>query len=397
MRIAIFDNVTTANNPTGGCNRQLLAGLCREHDFTVFSAAFANPCPDRIQWVRIPVPMRPLVLLFVCFHIMAPLCLLWHRLRGGKAFDVIQIAESNLLLGHVSYAHFCHRAFLNDHWTTVRPGGLRGVLRWLDHWFHAVLESWVYRRMTRVVTPSRGLADELVRHYPELAGKIVVIANPVDLDKMCRPHDFDRRAFRASLGIQDRDIALIFCALGHFERKGLGLLLDALENLPQFPWKLIVVGGQPDALKPYRSRGSDRVVYAGMQTEIGPFLWASEAFVLPSAYETFSLVSFEAAAAAVPLLAPRLYGVDELLRDGENGFLLVREKSAIEIALQRLFRLSVEARLEMGMRAQRDVASYCPEAFVEGWREFYRTLEPDLCHNLTRRVSSSQQRSAQRP
>ena len=48
----------------------------------------------------------------------------------------------------------------------------------------------------------------------------------------------------------------------------------------------------------------------------------ADAFVLPSSYETFSLVTFEAAASGLPILATPVNGVRELIEDGRNGFLI---------------------------------------------------------------------------
>ena len=391
MRIAIFDYITVRDNPTGGCVLALLNGLCEEHEFTVFSAALENPRPDRIRWVRIPMPLRPLAFLFLWFHVVAALFYLWYRIRGGPRFDLIQIAESNLWFGDISYAHFCHRAFLRDHWHGGRPRSLRAFLKWLDHWFHALLEPWVFRRMRRIVTPSRGLANELERHYPELAGKITAVPNPVDVESMAPPSLSERRTIRAGLNLREEEIALVFCALGHFERKGLGLLLDALEDIGEFPWRLIVVGGRPDALAPYRNRGNGRAIFTGMQKDIRPFLWAADAFALPSSYETFSLVTFEAAAARLPLLVSQLYGVEEILRDGENGILLPRNRKELETALRRFIARSSTERHSMGAQAQRDVASYGPTTFVDRWRCLFREMPQAHCASspATVRLSSS--------
>ena len=51
----------------------------------------------------------------------------------------------------------------------------------------------------------------------------------------------------------------------------------------------------------------------------------ADAFVLPSSYETFSLVTFEAAASGLPVLATPVSGVRELIKDGRNGFLITRD------------------------------------------------------------------------
>ena len=58
---------------------------------------------------------------------------------------------------------------------------------------------------------------------------------------------------------------------------------------------LVVVGGYPDLVERYEAiaqRGgvADRVDFVGMQPDVRPFLWASDAFVFPSSYEAFAFV-----------------------------------------------------------------------------------------------------------
>jgi hypothetical protein len=57
MRIAVFDYRVLRTNPVGSCHRALLQALCHGHDFTVFAVQFDNPCPERINRVRV-VPRR---------------------------------------------------------------------------------------------------------------------------------------------------------------------------------------------------------------------------------------------------------------------------------------------------------------------------------------------------
>src|SRR5271156_903865 len=93
----------------------MLSGLCHEHDFTVFATEFDNPCPERIRYVHVPAIKRPLALLFITFHLLAPIWYWAYRLRYGVRFDRLQMVESNLGFGDVSYSHFCHRRFLRSH------------------------------------------------------------------------------------------------------------------------------------------------------------------------------------------------------------------------------------------------------------------------------------------
>lgn len=378
-RIAIFDYRVTATNPIGSCHLKLVGGLCDEHQFTVFAAEFDNPCPDRIRWVRVPVPMRPLALLFVSYHVMAPLMLLLHRLGGASRFDLVQVVESNLSFGDVAYVHFCHRAYLQWHWRTSGPAGLRGLLRWIDHRLHALIEPLTYRRARRVVAPSPGLVHELATFYRPTASKTRVVPNPIDADALRRPADFDARSLRDNLGLGTTDLLLVFSALGQFERKGLPLLLEAIRELRDHALKLVVLGGEADLVAAYRAStlraGIERqVTFVGLQRDVKPYLWAADAFVFPSAYEAFSLVAFEAAAAGLLLIATPVNGVREFMRDQENGILIERTVPGVMNGIEWFRALSREERQRIASRAQTEVQAFGPGRFTNAWRQVYCEL-----------------------
>ena len=378
MRIAVFDYKITRDNPIGGCHLRMLRALASEHDFTVFAVEFDNPHPERIRWVRLPLTIRPLALLFVNFHLLAPLLYLIERLRTGRRFDLIQMVESNLGFGSVSYSHFCHRGYLKNHWDEAQTGGgLRARLRWLDHTLHAWFEAGTYRRVKHILVPSQGLKRELAQEFPFAANKIEVLPNAIDVERLRQPQDFDRPSLRRSLGIGDEDTVFLFAALGHFERKGLPALLEAFRRLEAADAHLIVMGGERDLIEKYRTRIAgaaceNRVHFVGMQADTARFFWAADAFAFPSHYETFSLVAYEAAAARLPLLVPPLNGIEEIVRDGETGFVIGQDVTGLEAALHRFLALPHAERERMGERAQRRVAAYNEERFVERWRTFYR-------------------------
>jgi glycosyltransferase involved in cell wall biosynthesis len=374
--IAVFDYKILPTNPVGSCHLRMLQGLWGGHKFTVFAVAFENPCPQRIRFVRIPVPTRPLALLFLAYHVLAPIYYWTYRLRWRVRFDVVQMVESNLPFGDISYTHFCHRAFLREHWQEIKAMGLRGMVQGLNHRLHALVEPWVYRKVRRIVVPSLGLARELAAEYPFTRDKIDIIPNPIDLERMRRPEAFDRDGFRLNLKFDQEDVALVFVALGHFERKGLPLLLEALSRLHQPHLKLVVVGGQPDLVAAYKARVermglTGQVAFAGLQRDVRPYFWAADAFAFPSYYEVFPLVSLEAAVAGLPLLVTPLYGVEEFIRHGENGLLLERTVDGVAEGLARFMALSPETRHALGEQARRDVARYAVDHFVRAWRAFY--------------------------
>ncbi|QPC83990.1 glycosyltransferase family 4 protein [Phototrophicus methaneseepsis] len=392
MRIAIFDYQMPPNNAISQCIQRLILAQCEEHEFTVFAIAYDNPRPDRIQFVRVPAIQWPLFVLFLTYHIMACLVYGWYRLRTGHKFDVIQSVESNTLMGTLIYSQFCHRAYLDHHWAATRPTGLRRWARWLDHQLHALIEPFAYNKAKWIVVPSHGLAKELQETYPQTADKVRIITNPISMADMLSRDGYDQVAQRRKWGFEADDLVMVFAALGHFERKGLPLLLQAMQQvkqqakqqqtIPSSALKLIVVGGSEKTLIAYQQMSEtlglmDDVVFVGMQPDIRPFLWMGDLFVFPSLYETFSMVCYEAAAAGLPLLVSSLYGVEDMLKNGYNGWNIARTVDAYAEKIAYSLTHRQELR-QMGQRAIASAQSADVHHFIEGWRHQYQSIAQDL-------------------
>ena len=378
MNIAIFDYLVRQDNPAGSCHRTLVAALADEHEFTLFATQLDNPRPGKVAWVSVPSIRRPLAALFLTFHISAFLRYLfaWHR--KGR-YGIIQSVESNFWFGDIIYSHFCHRWFLKHRWSLCRPSGLRGMMRWLDHALHAALEPSTFRRARWIIAPSAGLANELRQEYPFTSSKIRVIPNPVELSSFRRPHSFDRSAFRAEWGFCEDDKVIVFVALGHYERKGLPLLFEALAAERGKKWKLLVVGGTPSLVNSYIQKAqslglAQSIRLVGHQHDVRPFLWASDLFALPSFYEVFPLGVLQASAAGCPLLITPMNGADEFLADGVSCLKIEPRVTSIIAGLRRYESLSLSERTKLAEVASGAVQIYGVDKFVSAWRDFYRSV-----------------------
>ncbi len=379
MRIAIFDYRVISTNPVGSCHLRVLKGLCHLHEFTVFAVEFENPCPERIRWVRLPLPVRPYILLYTLYHLLAPLAYAYHRLVRGARFDLVQMVESNLLFGDISYSHFCHRLYLERHWRETRARGLRGLLRGLSHRAAAVMEPSVYRRVRHIVAPSRGLMSELTQAYPRHGTKLRLLPNPVDVERLRPPDERLREEIRCEYGIASGDVVFVFVALGHFERKGLPLVLEAIRRAGDCPLRLLVAGGERGLILDYQARVeamgiAGRVRFEGMQRDLRPYYWAADAFILPSCYEVFPLVALEAAAAGLPLVATPVNGVEEMLDHNFNGLVIERTADSVATGMRRIATMTSGQRREMGDRARQTVTRYSSDRFVSAWRDLYEGL-----------------------
>lgn len=193
------------------------------------------------------------------------------------------------------------------------------------HLFIALRDGARYRgRAHRVVV---NLVDDEVAAlratYPGLRPRPVVIGNGVDVERYRPPTAQERAAARAGLGLADDVTALVF--VGHeFARKGLPVVIEALERLPD-EVHLVVVGGTPDMVEAAgrdvaARRLTTRVHLVGRAADPRPFFHAGDVFVLPSAYESYGLVVLEALAGGLPVVATPVGVVPAVVRDGETGY-----------------------------------------------------------------------------
>ncbi|MGK5448192.1 glycosyltransferase family 4 protein [Streptomyces radiopugnans] len=109
-------------------------------------------------------------------------------------------------------------------------------------------------------------------------------------------------------------------------QKDVGTLLDAFARLPSGGARLLVVGDGPQrAQLQARARPlSDRVHFTGFlpHEQVPAVLAHVDVLVVPSRYEELGSVLVEAMAAGLPVVASRVGGIPDLVRDGHNGLLV---------------------------------------------------------------------------
>ncbi|SDG14614.1 N-acetyl-alpha-D-glucosaminyl L-malate synthase BshA [Desulfosporosinus hippei] len=91
------------------------------------------------------------------------------------------------------------------------------------------------------------------------------------------------------------------------------------------PCRLLLVGDGPEMVKVEREvtkRGLEKKVqFLGKQETVQDILQMTDVFILPSEQESFGLVALEAMACGVPVVASRVGGLPEVIKDGETGYL----------------------------------------------------------------------------
>ncbi len=172
-----------------------------------------------------------------------------------------------------------------------------------------------------------------------------------------------RDELRAELGLGGH--ALVFAGrLG--PQKALGVALEAIAVVPDVT--LTVAGDGPErAVLERRTRElglAERVSFRGSvsREQVLRLFRASDASLLPSAWENFPHTVVEALAVGCPVIATAVGGVPEVVRDGENGLLVApRDPDALAAAIRRFF-ADDALRARLSDNAARSVEGYSEAA-----------------------------------
>jgi glycosyltransferase involved in cell wall biosynthesis len=197
------------------------------------------------------------------------------------------------------------------------------VWSWLFNPMHlwvALRDRWMIGglRYRMFVAVSPRVSSELQELYSVPLSRIQVIPNGIDLDRF-RVDPAAGLAIRREFAIPVDAKLLVFA--GHeFRRKGLAHAIGALELLGDDVWLLVVGSDNPGPYRKLAVTAAKRLVFAGGRSDMPAFYAAADAFVLPTAYETFSLVCMEAMACSVPVFATPVGGIEDYLVDGVNGY-----------------------------------------------------------------------------
>lgn len=221
-----------------------------------------------------------------------------------------------------------------------------------------------------VIATDAALVPEVERNLKAPAAKIALIPNAVALDEL------DEEAAQANLPeIRQKysggtDNPFIFLSVGRLEsNKGYEVMLEALglvrERLaslqPGWRWLVVGSGSQAEQLKQAaEQRGlSQKISWLdGVDTrQLHGLYQLAQVFVHPTLYEGSSLVTLEALAHRLPVIASRTGGLpDKVLESGEyaNGRLCPPGNApALAERLVELAGLSPAARTALGQRGRK--------------------------------------------
>jgi 1,2-diacylglycerol 3-alpha-glucosyltransferase len=223
--------------------------------------------------------------------------------------------------------------------------------KYRDDFEHSVKSKFVSRQMTKEIIRFFEKADEVwipqasvedtIREYG-FKGKIEIVDNGNDFATN-EPIVPMKQMARKDLNINDNDMVFLFVGQ-HIWEKNTRLIVESLAKINDLPFKMFFIG-TGYATNDLKRLAKDlninsKVEFVGVisdREKLKKYYTASDLFLLPSTYDTWSLVIREAAALQTPSIVIKGSTVANAIIDNVNGFLSENSVDSFSSKLRELF------------------------------------------------------------
>jgi len=222
------------------------------------------------------------------------------------------------------------------------------------------------RGLAAVTTVSHDHA-RLARHLFALSEPPLVIPNFIDITRFKptqSPHRDRPRIVHVSnfRRVKDpRSLAHVFLAV----RERIDAELWLVGDGPSLPVLREMLS---------EARAQDAVRFFGATTDVATILREADLLLMTSVVESFCVAAAEAMACGIPVVAPRVGGLGELVGDGASGrlFRVGAHAEAADAVAELLAHPSLRRRV--GSAARRHAARFASERIVPRYESLYRNL-----------------------
>jgi len=296
--------------------------LAPRHQVTVVSRV-ARELPPGVVHVPVDTDRWPAALAPLGFRRVATAAL------GSIGSDVVVSYGAECPPADVYVIGSVHRAWLAVAGPVeIRGHRVSGRVRFVlpRHLIGLSLERSYYARArgTMLVPCAARVGRDLEEFYGLAGTPCTVVHNGFSPDEFSPERRHARRhSARLELGYDDSETVLLMVA-NEWQRKGLKVVLDAMEELRHPGIRLLLAGRTPpDGLVSHRAPWlRDRVRYLGPIDDVGGVHAAADAFIMPTQYEAFCLAVIEALASGLPVITTDVPGAADMVEPGVNGLLL---------------------------------------------------------------------------
>ena len=276
----------------------------------------------------------------------------WQNPSSAINFRKVPVVSFPKFLTTISFAYFVQRQIKQHNYSIVHSHErifkadiftMHGIPHryWVNHIrrkhlsLFDITTAWVENKLVqegnckKFISVSNMAKNIFLQEYPMSEEKFAVIHPGIHLKDYA---NIDRKIARAEArkkyGISDNEPVLIFVSM-NFEIKGLDAILEALGRLKArgSSFRLLIAGkGNVGKYTRLATKAgiAEKVIFTGKLNKdslIRHYL-AADIYIMLSAFDTFGMVVLEAMAAGLPVIISSTVGAKDLVREGENGFVI---------------------------------------------------------------------------
>lgn len=348
----------------------------RGHDIHLVSAEL----PFRWRWAtrglsfeRVEIPSYPL------FREPQYLLALTNTLVRVSRKHRLDVIHAHYAVPHATAAYLAHHVLVGDSpqapKTVTTLHGTDITLVGSDPSYRDVV-AFSIEASHGITAVSESLKRD-TEHALGIKSEIRVIPNFLDFDEWTRRPD---EALRQRLCPPGECEAVVVHVSNFRPVKRVDLVLEIFRRIrEQIRARLVMIGDGPDRGAVERQAAdhglSDVVDFVGEQQDLVPWLSSADLFLLPSLQESFGLAALEAMACGVPVVAARVGGLPEVIRDGVTGFLCGVDDVAGMAERGRWILTDTGRREAIGAAAARDVRErFSVHSIVPQYEAFYEDI-----------------------
>ncbi len=227
---------------------------------------------------------------------------------------------------------------------------------------------------TELIVPSIKTREALEQYG--LHKRMHVIPTGLELEKF-DPANKDEQYIAKIRKMYHLENKFVITFLGRIaEEKSIDIIIRSVQQLQRYNSNIIclIVGGGPlleTLQKEVQQQNMDAfLIFTGpkMPDLVPSFYHVSDIFVSASLSETQGLTFIEAMASGIPVIARRDKNLEEVVKDGYNGFFFDEEEELLPL-LQRVMEMDLTT---YGRHAYEDAMQFSSEVFGERVEEVYR-------------------------
>lgn len=192
--------------------------------------------------------------------------------------------------------------------------------------FYALIEKILAKKTYKIINISKNEYDTALQYKIAPKGKMYIIENGIDFSKFDNAEN-NRRETREKYNIQDNEIVLGVVGRLSEQKDPITTIKAFNEINKKFNNVRLIFVGEGELkkqLKEYAKINNlqDKMIITGWVSNVEKYIPAFDIALLPSKWEGFGLALIEYMACDKPIVATKVGGIQNIIKNEKNGYLV---------------------------------------------------------------------------